>query len=160
LGLIVDILNSAIEATVDRVSLEIHPLAKRAKDRGSAAQFLALSLIALVWGTILLSGPAAPYRRRSTSFALRPTVESRWHRPCLQSVRLEIDVSVRKPLSTRETLCEKNRPGTLPWPCRLGGRPERPRRSDRSQILPRGGRRHAQGQGRVAVPAPGRGAAG
>ncbi|HLT05785.1 MAG TPA: diacylglycerol kinase [Pseudomonas sp.] len=54
LGLIVEILNSAIEATVDRVSLEIHPLAKRAKDMGSAAQFLALSLIALVWGTILL----------------------------------------------------------------------------------------------------------
>ncbi|KHL70058.1 MULTISPECIES: diacylglycerol kinase [Pseudomonas] len=54
LGLIVEILNSAIEAAVDRISLDIHPLAKRAKDMGSAAQFLALSLIALVWSTILL----------------------------------------------------------------------------------------------------------
>jgi diacylglycerol kinase (ATP) len=39
---------------VDRISLDIHPLAKRAKDMGSAAQFLSLSLIALVWSTILL----------------------------------------------------------------------------------------------------------
>jgi len=54
LGLIVEILNSAIEATVDRISLELHPLAKRAKDMGSAAQFLSLSLIALVWAIILL----------------------------------------------------------------------------------------------------------
>jgi diacylglycerol kinase (ATP) len=53
LGLIVEILNSAIEATVDRVSLDIHPLAKRAKDMGSGAQFLSLSLIALVWAVIL-----------------------------------------------------------------------------------------------------------
>ena len=54
LGLIVEILNSAIEATVDRISLELHPLSKRAKDMGSAAQFLSLSLIALVWAIILL----------------------------------------------------------------------------------------------------------
>lgn len=54
LGLIVEILNSAIEATVDRISLELHPLAKRAKDMGSAAQFLSLSLIALVWAITLL----------------------------------------------------------------------------------------------------------
>ena len=54
LGLIVEILNSAIEATVDRISLDIHPLAKRAKDMGSGAQFLSLSLIALVWAVLLL----------------------------------------------------------------------------------------------------------
>lgn len=54
LGLIVEILNSAIEATVDRISLERHPLSKRAKDMGSAAQFLSLSLITLVWAIILL----------------------------------------------------------------------------------------------------------
>jgi diacylglycerol kinase (ATP) len=42
LVLIVELLNSAIEATVDRISMERHPLAKRAKDIGSAAVLLAL----------------------------------------------------------------------------------------------------------------------
>jgi len=54
LALIVELVNSAIEATVDRISLERHPLSKNAKDMGSAAQFVALTLIALVWGIILL----------------------------------------------------------------------------------------------------------
>lgn len=54
LGLIVELLNSAIEATVDRISLELHPLSKQAKDMGSAAQLLALCLIGLVWTVILL----------------------------------------------------------------------------------------------------------
>ncbi len=54
LGLIVELLNSAIEATVDRISLELHPLSGRAKDMGSAAQMLALCLVGLVWGVILL----------------------------------------------------------------------------------------------------------
>lgn len=54
LGLIVELLNSAIEATVDRISLALHPLSARAKDMGSAAQLLALCLIGLVWGVILL----------------------------------------------------------------------------------------------------------
>lgn len=54
LALLVELLNSAIEAVVDRVSLELHPLSKNAKDMGSAAQFVALSLIALVWLGILL----------------------------------------------------------------------------------------------------------
>ncbi len=54
LGLIVELLNSAIEATVDRISFELHPLAKQAKDMGSAAQLLALCLIALVWAVILI----------------------------------------------------------------------------------------------------------
>lgn len=54
LSLIVELLNSAIEATVDRISLELHPLSGQAKDMGSAAQFVALSLIGLVWSIILL----------------------------------------------------------------------------------------------------------
>ncbi|WP_439862351.1 diacylglycerol kinase [Pseudomonas sp. MBLB4136] len=54
LALIVELLNSAIEATVDRISLELHPLSKQAKDLGSAAQLVALSLIAVVWAVILL----------------------------------------------------------------------------------------------------------
>lgn len=53
LVLIVELLNSAIEATVDRVGLENHRLAKRAKDIGSAAVLMALANVALVWGCIL-----------------------------------------------------------------------------------------------------------
>jgi len=51
---IIELLNSAIEATVDRISLELHPLSAKAKDMGSAAQLLTLLLILLVWMTILL----------------------------------------------------------------------------------------------------------
>jgi diacylglycerol kinase (ATP) len=54
LVMIVELLNSAIEAVVDRVSLERHALAKRAKDIGSAAVFVALTNVVLVWGLILL----------------------------------------------------------------------------------------------------------
>ena len=54
LVLIVELLNSAIEATVDRISLENHRLAKRAKDIGSAAVMLALLNLGLVWGLILV----------------------------------------------------------------------------------------------------------
>jgi diacylglycerol kinase (ATP) len=46
---IVELLNSAIEATVDRISLEKHKLAKRAKDIGSAAVFLSLVNLSAVW---------------------------------------------------------------------------------------------------------------
>ena len=53
LVLIVELLNSAIEAVVDRVSLERHPLAKRAKDVGSAAVFVALANVVAVWGCVL-----------------------------------------------------------------------------------------------------------
>ncbi|MCQ4295566.1 diacylglycerol kinase [Pseudomonas stutzeri] len=53
-ALIVELLNSAIEATVDRISFELHPLSKQAKDMGSAAQLLALCLIGLVWAVILI----------------------------------------------------------------------------------------------------------
>ena len=50
---IVELVNSAIEATVDRISLERHPLAKRAKDAGSAAVFLSLVNVAVVWACVL-----------------------------------------------------------------------------------------------------------
>ena len=53
LVLIVELLNSAIEATVDRVSLDDHNLAKRAKDLGSAAVMLSLLNVAVVWMLIL-----------------------------------------------------------------------------------------------------------
>ncbi|MCU0188997.1 diacylglycerol kinase [Citrobacter freundii] len=46
-AMIVELFNSAIEAVVDRVSLEKHQLSKNAKDMGSAAQFVALSIIAI-----------------------------------------------------------------------------------------------------------------
>ena len=52
--LIVEILNSAIEAVVDKASPEKHELAKRAKDMGSAAVLLALLNAAVVWLCILL----------------------------------------------------------------------------------------------------------
>ncbi|AWI76938.1 diacylglycerol kinase [Parazoarcus communis] len=53
LVLVVELLNSAIEATVDRVSLERHQLAKRAKDIGSAAVLIALINLAAVWALVL-----------------------------------------------------------------------------------------------------------
>jgi diacylglycerol kinase (ATP) len=53
LVLIVELLNSAIEAAVDRVSLERHRLAKRAKDIGSAAVLLALINVIVTWGLAL-----------------------------------------------------------------------------------------------------------
>ena len=55
LVLIVELINSAIEAVVDRVSLDRHHLSKRAKDIGSAAVFLALLNVAVVWGCVLVS---------------------------------------------------------------------------------------------------------
>jgi diacylglycerol kinase (ATP) len=54
LVLIVELLNSAVEATVDRVSLDKHHLSKRAKDIGSAAVLLALVNVAVVWTCVLL----------------------------------------------------------------------------------------------------------
>jgi len=53
LVLSVELLNSAIEAVVDKVSPEFHELAGRAKDMGSAAVFLLLVLVVLCWGLIL-----------------------------------------------------------------------------------------------------------
>jgi diacylglycerol kinase (ATP) len=54
--LVVEILNSAIEAVVDRVSLERHPLAGRAKDLGSAAVFLTISMFVSSW--LVLAAPS------------------------------------------------------------------------------------------------------
>ncbi|MBW8066814.1 diacylglycerol kinase [Ferrovum sp.] len=53
LVLVVELLNSAVEAAVDRVSLENHRLAKRAKDIGSAAVLVSLVNAVLVWGLVL-----------------------------------------------------------------------------------------------------------
>ncbi len=54
LVLIVEILNSGIEAVVDRVGLERHELSGLAKDMGSAAVALALLNVIVVWGFVLL----------------------------------------------------------------------------------------------------------
>ena len=53
LVLIVELLNSGIEAAIDRVSLELHDLSKFAKDLASAAVFLSILLCAGVWATAL-----------------------------------------------------------------------------------------------------------
>jgi diacylglycerol kinase (ATP) len=53
LVLIVELLNSAIEAVVDRISLERDPLSKNAKDFGSAAVFLTFFLAAATWAVVL-----------------------------------------------------------------------------------------------------------
>jgi diacylglycerol kinase (ATP) len=50
----IELLNSAIEATVDRISLENHNLAKRAKDIGSSAVLVSLINVVVVWGLVLL----------------------------------------------------------------------------------------------------------
>jgi diacylglycerol kinase (ATP) len=52
--LIVELLNAAVEAVVDRVSLERHDLAKRAKDLASAAVMLSIANAAIVWVLVLL----------------------------------------------------------------------------------------------------------
>jgi diacylglycerol kinase (ATP) len=55
LVLLTEFVNSAIEATIDRISLERHPLSGRAKDLGSAAVAVALLMTALCW--IVIAGP-------------------------------------------------------------------------------------------------------
>ncbi len=55
LVLIVELLNSAVEAVVDRVGTEEHDLAAQAKDMGSAAVFLALLNVAVVWLLVILT---------------------------------------------------------------------------------------------------------
>ncbi|MBV8665010.1 MAG: diacylglycerol kinase [Burkholderiaceae bacterium] len=54
LVLIVELINSAVEAVVDRVSLERNPLSKNAKDLGSAAVFLSLALATATWAVVLI----------------------------------------------------------------------------------------------------------
>lgn len=52
---VVELLNSSVEAAVDRIGFDTHRLSKRAKDLGSAAVLIALLLLAIVW--IALAGP-------------------------------------------------------------------------------------------------------
>lgn len=52
--LIVEILNSAIEAAIDRIGSEIHPLSKRAKDMGSCAVLMAIAVVVITWLTLLV----------------------------------------------------------------------------------------------------------
>ncbi len=54
LVLVVELINSAIEAVVDRVSLDRNPLSKNAKDLGSAAVMLAFAFALVTWGVIAL----------------------------------------------------------------------------------------------------------
>ncbi|UNU72770.1 diacylglycerol kinase [Moraxella nasovis] len=49
ISIVVELFNTGLEATIDRISTERHMLAKIAKDVGSAAQFVTLSLIAVLW---------------------------------------------------------------------------------------------------------------
>ena len=53
--LIIELINSALEATVDRISLDDHRLAKRAKDIGSAAVLVGIVNLAVVWTLVLLN---------------------------------------------------------------------------------------------------------
>lgn len=53
LVLLVELLNSAVEAVVDRISLDHHELSGRAKDCGSAAVLIALIICAMTWATVL-----------------------------------------------------------------------------------------------------------
>lgn len=50
-----EVINTAIEAVVDRIGLEIHPLSGLAKDLGSAAVLISLVVTFIVWGVILIS---------------------------------------------------------------------------------------------------------
>jgi diacylglycerol kinase (ATP) len=52
--LVVELLNTAVEAAIDRLSFEIHPMAKRAKDLGSAAVLLALLSAGGLWLAVIL----------------------------------------------------------------------------------------------------------
>ena len=54
LVMVVELVNTAIEGAIDRISLERHPLSKRAKDTGSAAVLVALVLLATVWAIVLV----------------------------------------------------------------------------------------------------------
>jgi diacylglycerol kinase (ATP) len=58
LTLIVELLNSGVEAAIDRIGFDTHRLSKRAKDLGSAAVLMSLLLVAVTWG--LIAVPALP----------------------------------------------------------------------------------------------------
>jgi len=53
--LLIETINTAIEAVVDRIGLELHPLSGLAKDLGSAAVFISCIIATLVWGAVLWS---------------------------------------------------------------------------------------------------------
>jgi diacylglycerol kinase (ATP) len=53
LVLVVELLNSAVEAAIDRISLDLHPLSKAAKDYGSAAVMMSLLLCGSIWAAAL-----------------------------------------------------------------------------------------------------------
>ena len=55
LVLIVELFNSAIEAAVDHTSIDVHPLAKRAKDIASASVIVALAIVIGVWALVLFA---------------------------------------------------------------------------------------------------------
>ena len=55
LVLVVELLNSAIEAVVDRIGTERHELSGRAKDQGSAAVFIALVIVVITWASMLFN---------------------------------------------------------------------------------------------------------
>ncbi|MDK2122686.1 diacylglycerol kinase [Parachitinimonas caeni] len=59
--LVIELFNSAIEAAVDHTSLERHPLAKRAKDLGSAAQMVGLTSLSITWLLCLYSHYVRPF---------------------------------------------------------------------------------------------------
>lgn len=54
LVMMTELLNSAIEAVVDRISFEHHELAKRAKDIGSAAVFMSMMIFVVIWSAVLI----------------------------------------------------------------------------------------------------------
>ncbi|MBI9088417.1 MAG: diacylglycerol kinase [Desulfobacterium sp.] len=52
--IVTELLNSALEAVVDRIGLEYHPLAKRAKDLGSAAVLISIAMVIILWALVLI----------------------------------------------------------------------------------------------------------
>ncbi|MCP3943560.1 MAG: diacylglycerol kinase [Desulfobacteraceae bacterium] len=52
--ILTELINSALEAVVDRIGLESHPLAGRAKDMGSAAVFVSILIVIVIWTVILI----------------------------------------------------------------------------------------------------------
>ena len=55
LVIVVELLNSAVEAAIDRIGSEQHPLSARAKNLGSAAVFTAMCTAGIVWGLLIFS---------------------------------------------------------------------------------------------------------
>ena len=60
--LVVELLNSGVEAAVDRIGFDTHRLAKRAKDLGSAAVLVALIMLAVTWASIVVPSLAGTSR--------------------------------------------------------------------------------------------------